>query len=390
MEQHANLLDDYTSSDTSDDDDIEPVTKRRKIELPLRTIRDVNYFSQFYPTLENIEWMCSHLDPDYIIWSSNPQILAPRFAQKSNHYVVEEDNVPTTVIGACDVEHAIKCARDIIKSGLYEHMLIIAGAGCSVDSTDEHGQKLPDYRTSGALWKKQIASVDKTMEEIDNPILFETDPALVWGMFTYKMKLFLNAKPHDGYERLKTAFNDYFVMTSNVDGLFHKSGFKHVYECHGSLLRLQCTNANCKQQVWNISKQETEMLFEQLDTDQVRLKNSEKVKYPLCPTCSAIARPNVSMHGDTNLTYNEQVNDEQKSELKSWIYDIWRAKKKLLVVEIGCGVSLHSLRVESDCLVNRDPTTTQLIRINNMDPSCATDHVITIQSNAVDALVNLF
>ena len=96
------------------------------------------------------------------------------------------------------------------------------------------------------------------------------------------------------------------------------------------------------------------------------------------------------MHGDTNLTYNDAVNESQKSQLQTWINQVWKQKKKLLVIEIGCGVSLHSLRVESDCLVKRDPKNTKLVRINNMDPSCVTDELISVQSNALHALLHLF
>jgi NAD-dependent SIR2 family protein deacetylase len=377
-------------TDTSDSDsDEEPCLKRRKIQLPLRTVQDVQYFSKYYQALEDVTWMTSHLDSNFIIWSNAPNLLAPRYNQ-SNNYVVEESIIPAIIDGSCTVENALKTAHDAIHSNTYSHVLIIAGAGCSVDCTDERGQSLPDYRTSGAIWKKQVASVNKTMEELDDPILFSTDPALVWGMFAYKMRLFLNSKPHEGYQKLKNVQQDCFIMTSNVDGLFHKSGHTRVYECHGSLRRMQCTDPSCKQQVWEITSEEITSLLEQLDDEQVRLKNEQNVKYPKCPTCAAIARPNVSMHGDTNLTYNDAVNELQKSQLQAWINQVWKQKKKLLVIEIGCGVSLHSLRVESNCLVKRDPKNTKLVRINNMDPSCVTDELISVQSNALHALLHLF
>jgi NAD-dependent SIR2 family protein deacetylase len=374
-----------------DGEECERKSKRRKIQLPLTTVADMNYFCRYYSALQEVTWMCSHLDPEYIIWSSNPNILAPRLAFKSNDYVIEENTTMSYVPGACSLEYATQKASKLLHSGDYDKVLIIAGAGCSVDSTDDEGQKLPDYRTCGALWKRQVQSMNKTMEELDDPTLFESDPALVWGLFTFKLKLFLKAKPHAGYQRMLNGLvQDYFVMTSNVDGQFRRSGYKRVFECHGSLQRLQCVDMTCRQQIWDISEQEVEQLITQLDVQQLRLKNENDVIYPRCPTCKKIARPNVSMHGDTNLTYNEQVGDQQKSELQKWMNDLWQHDKKLLALEIGCGVSLHSLRVESDCLLNKNPKNTTLIRINNMDPCFCFENVISIQSSAADTLMSLF
>jgi len=49
--------------------------------------------------------------------------------------------------------------------------------------------------------------------------------------------MYRHTKPHEGYEILRDICKDkeHFVVTSNVDGHFHKIGFSNVYEVHGSI-----------------------------------------------------------------------------------------------------------------------------------------------------------
>lgn len=61
------------------------------------------------------------------------------------------------------------------------------------------------------------------------------------------MKWYRETEPHEGYHILlrllkQLNVNDYYIFTSNVDGLFVKAGFdqERVYEKQGSYKYLQC------------------------------------------------------------------------------------------------------------------------------------------------------
>ena len=68
-------------------------------------------------------------------------------------------------------------------------------------------------------------------------------PELFWGFYGHRMNLYRNTKPHYGYEALldivtkSDKIKDYFVITSNVDGMFEKSGFdtEKIWEIHGNI-----------------------------------------------------------------------------------------------------------------------------------------------------------
>ena len=72
------------------------------------------------------------------------------------------------------------------------------------------------------------------------------------GDQTYLTKLYHELKPHQGYINLldtaKNKFNsNYFVITSNVDSQFLKSGFdiNKLYEVHGTNRLWQCMDKKC-------------------------------------------------------------------------------------------------------------------------------------------------
>ena len=78
-------------------------------------------------------------------------------------------------------------------------------------------------------------------EDLSTHETFINNPELAWGFQTYLTKLYYDLDPHQGYYDLlniaKNKFNDnYFVITSNVDSQFLKSGFnpEQLYEVHGS------------------------------------------------------------------------------------------------------------------------------------------------------------
>jgi len=135
------------------------------------------------------------------------------------------------------LERYNKMVRDIAKIVKNcKYLLITAGAGMSVDSG------LPDFRGKEGFWREYpiAKKLNLSFEELANPYWFKEDPFLAWAFYGHRFNLYKKAIPHKGYFwllEIAKSKKDYFVLTSNVDGHFHKAGFEpnKIYEIHGSI-----------------------------------------------------------------------------------------------------------------------------------------------------------
>ena len=283
----------------------------------------------------------------------------------------------------------IKLSKQYIND--YDALLIVAGAGLGIDSG------LPDYRGPQGLWNTwhPARSLNMTYEKLSTHELFLENPSLAWGFQTYLTKLYHDLKPHQGYYDLlnicKNKFNNnYFVITSNVDSQFIKSGFneKQLYEVHGTKRLWQCTNKNC-------NKMHYPWLMDINDLPTIDKQNLIALKpFPKCKYCNNISRPNVSFFGD--YYFNEKMCKKQSLNLFEWLEK--NKNKKLLIIELGCGVSPHSIRFtlknnQYTMLSNEwklpksflSENNTKLIRINpDNEESC--EGVVKINFGAKKAL----
>lgn len=229
----------------------------------------------------------------------------------------------------------IKNAKSYIQDA--ECLLIVAGAGMGIDSG------LPDYRGSNGLWNTWHPSkqYNMTYEKLSTHEMFETNIELAWGFQTYLTKLYDELEPHQGYINLldiaKNKFNsNYFVITSNVDSQFLKSGFdiNKLYEVHGTKRLWQCMDKKC-----NSNNMPWLMDIKDLpNIDPTTLMASKP--FPKCIYCGMNARPNVSFFSDFN--FSEKITQIQSKKLYEWL-EINKGKK-MLIIEMGCGVSIHSIR----------------------------------------------
>jgi len=205
-------------------------------------------------------------------------------------------------------------------------ILVFAGAGMSADSN------LTTYRDKEGFWndfplyrelKKSYVSMMSYQGLLD-------DPHFAWGYFAHQYSLYNNAVPHEGYNRLLElcqSKEDYFIVTTNVDGLFKKVGFSvnKVHEVHGSIHKLQCSMP-CERSVWD-----TEGLHVEIDYSTMKALDN----LPLCSKCGFVSRPNICMYGDTDESYVWEAAHENAKRFKAW-----RKKhihKIVLIFEIGVG-----------------------------------------------------
>ncbi|MDY0107252.1 MAG: Sir2 family NAD-dependent protein deacetylase, partial [Giesbergeria sp.] len=202
-------------------------------------------------------------------------------------------------------------------------MVVAAGAGMGISSG------LPDFRGDIGFWRAYPALGQSRLhfEDIASPRAFDQHPATAWGFYGHRLNLYRATTPHAGFGLLRgwsqRMPQGCFVFTSNVDGQFQKAGFPsaRVYECHGSIHRLQCT-ARCNEIIWP-----TADLYPQVDETTCQWQG----ELPRCPHCGALLRPNILMFDDWQ--WNHARSQKQRMLLDRWL----DSAQSPLVIEIGVG-----------------------------------------------------
>ncbi len=233
-------------------------------------------------------------------------------------------------------------------------LLVCAGAGMGVDSG------LPDFRGDKGFWKAYppYQRLGLGFINMANPAWFAQDPAMGWGFYGHRLQLYRDTVPHRGFEILRAwgeqMSGGCFVFTSNVDGQFQKAGFArdNIEECHGSIHHLQCARPCCDD-IWSADGTTVEVEMETMCAAE---------PHPACPSCGALARPNILMFGDGG--WLDERTGAQGRRQRQWLDD--RAQDGLVIVECGAGTGVPTVRYESEFVVNRHDAT--LIRINVREP----------------------
>ncbi|MDC0673523.1 SIR2 family NAD-dependent protein deacylase [Nannocystis radixulma] len=235
-------------------------------------------------------------------------------------------------------------------------LLICAGAGMGVDSG------LPDFRGPEGFWRAYPAArrLGLQFHDLADPRWFFEDPALAWGFYGHRLNLYRDTTPHAGFAMLQRwaarASAGAFVFTSNVDGQFQRAGFPdlRVVECHGSILHLQCLRG-CDLEAWPAAA-----VTVSVDTENLRAA----APLPTCPRCGGLARPNILMFGD--FSWDPSRSSAQEERLQAWLHDVEAARARLVVLCLGSGTAIPTVRFTAERTVRRLGGT--LIRVNPRDP----------------------
>lgn len=234
-------------------------------------------------------------------------------------------------------------------------MVVSAGAGMGVDSG------LPDFRGRQGFWRAYppIAKLGLSFSQMADPGWFETRPRLAWAFYGHRLNLYRRTRPHAGFRRLLSLAEGkragYFVFTSNVDGQFQAAGYddERIVECHGSIHHFQCVG-NCSGRIWpayDIEVSVDDGSFEALEP------------LPSCSRCGGLARPNILMFGDWGWISDRT--GEQERRFQDWLLGLSRRGAKVVVVEVGAGHAVPTVRMLSESLIRRFSAT--LVRINPRD-----------------------
>ncbi|MDX9789688.1 MAG: NAD-dependent deacylase [Candidatus Kapaibacterium sp.] len=146
---------------------------------------------------------------------------------------------------------------------------VLTGAGISAESG------IQTFRDPDGLWAKfnpaELASMDG----------FMSNPKLVWEWYQYRRSVINNSKPNPGHyaiAEMQEIFDEFSLITQNVDRLHHKAGSQNVIELHGNIIENFCVE--CKAP------------FE--SSDDV---NDDEV--PICKSCGGLVRPAVVWFGES-------------------------------------------------------------------------------------------
>jgi NAD-dependent SIR2 family protein deacetylase len=265
---------------------------------------------------------------------------------------------------------SIKLAAQVIASA--DALLIGAGAGMGVDSG------LPDFRGSQGFWNAYpvYAKLGLQFEALANPRWFARDSTLAWGFYGHRLVLYRATQPHAGFHILRKwaerMRHGAFVFTSNVDGHFQRAGFDpdRIMEVHGSIDWLQCA-AKCGIGLFPAGESRV------IEVDEQTMRAREPL--PSCPSCGALARPNVLMFGDWE--WEDTRSAAQEIRLLAWLESLGSAR--LAVLECGAGTALPTVRHFCERVAANQGGT--LIRINVREPTVPAGH-LGLARGALDAL----
>jgi NAD-dependent SIR2 family protein deacetylase len=159
------------------------------------------------------------------------------------------------------------------------------------------------------------------------------------------------------------------VFTSNVDGQFQRAGVDDasVAECHGSIHMLQCSEV-CSDRLWSAADVQPVI-------DEATCELTSDL--PRCPSCGAVARPNILMFGD--FDWIALRTERQEASLHAWLTQA----ERLVVIEIGAGKAIPTVRLFSEYNGPR------VIRINPRDFGIGPDRGIGLARNGLDGLMLL-
>lgn len=110
-------------------------------------------------------------------------------------------------------------------------VVVFTGAGVSAESG------VPTFRDKDGLWQKFKP------EELANFHAFMKNPDLVTEWYSYRRKIIKSVQPNPGHyaiAELEKYFDNFCVITQNVDNLHIRSGTKKIFELHGNIERNYC------------------------------------------------------------------------------------------------------------------------------------------------------
>ena len=174
-----------------------------------------------------------------------------------------------TILG---VQDANAIDRIVEKLRTARSVTVLTGAGVSAASG------VPTFRGEEGLWKSYRA------ESLATPEAFAENPPLVWEWYQWRRQLIAKCEPneaHDVLARWSRHFDDFTLITQNVDGLHERAGTQNVIRFHGSIWEVLC---------WSGCRESPDRWLNEI------VPFTELP--PHCPYCDGLLRPGVVWFGE--------------------------------------------------------------------------------------------
>lgn len=146
----------------------------------------------------------------------------------------------------------------------------MTGAGVSAESG------VPTFRGGGqtAVWKGMPFDV------ISSARMAQRDLGAVWEWFDYRRGVIASLGPNEAHRALarwQNRFDDFTLVTQNIDGLHEAAGSREVIELHGNIWRARCTVCRARKSL---------------------REENEGERPPVCHECGEAMRPDVVLFGE--------------------------------------------------------------------------------------------
>jgi len=282
----------------------------------------------------------------------------------------------TIDVGTRPFEREARLIRQWIDEA--DRVLIGSGAGLSADAGVDYTDEVAFARTFPALVKRGLKAPYQM-------IGYSGLPAEVfWG---YWLKHVHEVRFGEGRRRVyELLFNlvqdkDWFVLTSNVDALFARNGFKPARVCsiQGDFAFLQCFTP-CSDELWP-SAPVLERLLPEIDPRTQALRDPAMA--PACPKCGGQMFFNVR----GGQWFVETPWRRQFEVLRKWVPAA--SNERLLVLDIGSGFNTPSVvRWPMERTAQAIPTA-RFVRINRNDPELHVElgaRAVVVAGGAIEVL----
>ena len=151
---------------------------------------------------------------------------------------------------------------------------VLTGAGVSKESG------VPTYRDAlTGLWSNY------NFEDLASADGFQRDPALVWDWYAARRAQLADVQPNPGHyalARLARHFDQFTLITQNIDDLHERGGSEDVIHLHGDLMSTRCF-FNCQGEPTRVTP------------DQFVMRDTSP---PACPYCGCWLRPDIVWFGE--------------------------------------------------------------------------------------------
>ncbi len=206
------------------------------------------------------------------------------------------------------------------------NILIAAGAGISAAAGI-------DYTDTKKFTDMFPALVQKGFRKKYDVMGYEAwPPEAKWGYHTLNVHHdFYEIKEHPVYLQLLEIILDknYFVITSNVDGMFYRNHFRadRIFTPQGNYSRIQCLTP-CSQETWDI-RPYLDKLLQSINPETQEI--SDRSCIPRCPSCGGEMTLNVR----GGYWFVEKSYKQQEKNYMQWLKKA--VQKKIVVLELGAG-----------------------------------------------------